>query len=328
MLKSTIGLVLALTLVVCSAAGQGAAVSGDPDSAQLVTSDIDNFWRAYDHSTAETRATALDREYLAVGSKGLRDFVALRIQSADSLAKTVNACPRFYESIRTRTMSVSAMRPRIKATFYALKYLYDEAVFPNVYFVIGRMSSGGTTSRHGLLIGAEMYGRTPGMPESELTEWHKQVIKSVEDIPFIVAHELIHYQQKYPPDIRATVLEKSISEGAADFLGELISGGNINRHLFEYADPKEKQLWLEFTQDMGSRDYSRWLFNGSTIKDRPADLGYYVGYRITEAYYNRAANKKQAIKEILTIKDFRAFLAASGYEAKFPRQTQQALGRS
>jgi hypothetical protein len=46
-------------------------------------------------------------------------------------------------------------------------------------------------------------------------------------------------------------------------------------------------------------------------------LFYYVGYKIVESYYNRAKDKKQAVKDILDIKDFNAFLNASGYDEKF-----------
>jgi hypothetical protein len=42
-------------------------------------------------------------------------------------------------------------------------------------------------------------------------------------------------------------------------------------------------------------------------------MGYWVGYRIARAYYDRAADKRRALNEILTIRDFDAFLAASGY---------------
>jgi hypothetical protein len=58
---------------------------------------------------------------------------------------------------------------------------------------------------------------------------------------------------------------------------------------------------------MSGKDISRWLYNGTESEDRPGDLGYYVGYKITEAYYNRAADKRQAVREILEIKDFDRF---------------------
>ena len=44
-----------------------------------------------------------------------------------------------------------------------------------------------------------------------------------ENIPFIVAHELIHAQQRIPYKYKI-LLEQCIIEGSADFIGELISG--------------------------------------------------------------------------------------------------------
>ena len=55
--------------------------------------------------------------------------------------------------------------------------------------------------------------------------------------------------------------------------------------------------------------------HGST--DRPADLGYYIGYKIAASYYERAPAKSQAVRDILTVRDYPAFLEASGYEEKF-----------
>ena len=57
--------------------------------------------------------------------------------------------------------------------------------------------------------------------------------------------------------------------------------------------------------------------SGEAAKERPADLGYYIGYKICEAYYQNAKDKKQAIKDILGIKDFNQFLKDSGYQGKF-----------
>ena len=290
--------------------------SGDPDTARLVTTDIENFWRAYDRATPKDLAEVLERDYLRPGSPGLKDFLDRRIKNADSLARAINACPKFYASIRESTLRIPAMEKKIRASFYALKHLYPDAVFPDVYFVVGRMSSGGTTSPRGLLIGTEMYGRTPKTPEAELTDWHKQVILPVEKVPLIVAHELIHFQQKHPLPGRSSLLAQSVIEGGADFLGELISGDHINQHLHAYGNEREAQLWEEFRKDMDGNKMANWLYNGTSSKDRPADLGYYVGYKIVESYYARAKDKRKAIQDILTIQDFARFLKESGYEAK------------
>ena len=318
--KRILALVSVIALTVAGASGQnGAKVSGDPNDAKLITSDIQNFWRAYDLAKPDNQVEVFEREYLKRGSEGLQDFIKLRITSADALVKTINKNPKYYASIRESTYRVEAMQMKIRACFYALKYLYSDAVFPDVYFVIGRMSSGGTTSVRGLLIGTEMHGRTNRTPEDELSDWLKQVLRPIEDVPYIVAHELIHYQQKNGAQLKTTLLYQSIKEGSADFVAELISGGTINPHLHAYGNPKEKQLWEEFRQEMDGTNLSKWLYNGVTLKDRPADLGYYMGYKIVESYYNRMKDKRQAIKDILEFKNAAQFLKDSGYEAKFSK---------
>jgi hypothetical protein len=297
---------------------EGRPPSQNPDDARLVTSDITNFWRAYDQATPENDLIVFRNEYLRKGSYGLEAFTRLRIQSVCNLVDEIGKRPKYYASIRESTLKVESMKDAIRAGFHKLKELYPAAVFPDVYFLIGVMNSGGTTTDKGLLIGAEMYGLTKQTPSEELTDWHKAVLKSIEAVPHIVAHELIHYEQKYPRAER-TLLGQAIREGGADFIAEMISGGNINDHLHRYGNPRERELWTEFQKEMNGKDFSRWLYQGDKSKDRPADLGYYMGYKICEAYYQQAADKKQAIKDILEIKDFNQFLTTSRYAEKLGR---------
>lgn len=290
-------------------------VNRDPKAARLITSDIDNFWKAYQQAGSSNRSEVFDREYFGKGSAGLRAFKRLRIDDC-SFAKTIAKHPRYYASIKASTLKVAKMKGRIQSSFRRLKALYDDAVFPDVYFLIGCMNSGGVSTDTGLLIGTEMYGRTALTPEDELSEWHRQVLKPIEELPHIVAHELIHYEQKYPKGEK-TLLAKAIEEGSADFIAELISGRHINARLHVYGNPKERELWEEFKREMHGKNMSNWLYNGSKVKDRPADLGYYMGYKICEAFYRRAPNKRRAVREMLEIKDFDQFLKASGYQDKF-----------
>src|SRR5437588_7060816 len=172
----------------------------DPDAAELVFSDIDLFWKAYDSAAPGNRAEVLRKEYLEKGSWGLKEFTRVRIGSAENLAKAIEKHPKYYASLREPSQKVGSYKDAIRASFHKLKKLYEPAVFPNVYFVIGRMNSGGTVTDKGLLIGVDMYGLSKATAVEELGGWHKAVLKPIEDIPYIVAHELIHYQQKYPKD--------------------------------------------------------------------------------------------------------------------------------
>ncbi len=62
--------------------------------------------------------------------------------------RTYKATKPAYK-LRYIKIDVAKAEPAIREAFRKLKDLYPEAVFPDVYFVIGRFNSGGTASRHG-----------------------------------------------------------------------------------------------------------------------------------------------------------------------------------
>ena len=284
----------------------------DPLATEIVTADLDRFWTALDKAGPGVNPVVLDQLYLKPGSKGIKGFTKGRIKNAEYLAEVIKSHTKYYHSIKPSTDRIAGMKDQIRQSLVKLKELYPKAIFPPVYFVIGALSSGGTSSNDGLIIGAEMYGRTDSTPTEELNDWLLTVIKPVNEVPHIVAHELIHFQQDYDG---GTLLAASIKEGAADFLAELISGRHINQHVHEFADPQEKELWLEFKGKMNDKDYTGWLY--SSVKGRPNDLGYWMGYKITKAYYDQAPDKQAAVEDIFHIKDFNKFLDQSGYAKKF-----------
>lgn len=96
-----------------------------------------------------------------------------------------------YDSVGAAHVDIPRADSAIRAAFRRLKAIYPAAVFPDVYFAIGRFNSGGTASKHGLLIGAEMY-------------------RDASALPAIVSHELIHFQQDYA---NRTPLEHAFLEG-------------------------------------------------------------------------------------------------------------------
>lgn len=293
----------------------------DPRMVKFVTTDIGNFWRAYDLAAKETdkakRIAIFQSEYLDKGSPGLKDFLRLRIRSAENIVATIDKMPKYYASMRPQTLQVQRMEKRMRAAFEKFKSIYPDAVFPDVYFLIGVTSSGGTTGPSGLLIGTEMYGKTAKTPLDELSPWLRVVLSNVDYVPAIVAHESCHYNQRYntAPDQRH-LLGKALQEGSCDMIGELIAGRTINEHLKVYGRTHDAEIWREFKANMYKQDVSKWFYNAVTAKDYPADLGYYVGYLITRAYYDKAKDKRQAVYDILNIQDARAFYEASGVRAK------------
>ena len=301
-------------------AAQRVLVSTDPDAARVVTSDIPNFWRAFDRAPLTTVAALTDafqRDYLDAGSPGLRDFTPVRIQTARALAQFVRSRPRFYAAIREQTLSIDtdpSIRGSVHTIFRRLHALYPDAVFPDVYFLIGRLNTGGTVSAAGLLVAVEMNARDAGTPVDELSAWERATIGQPADLQYVVAHELVHVQQRLRRDGSETLLVDALSEGAADFIGELISGRkNGNRAQHAYGDAHERALWDEFRDEMHGRDSSRWISQGDRSVDRPPDLGYYVGYKICEAFVRNTATKDDTVRAMLEMTDADAFLRQSRY---------------
>lgn len=297
-------------------AAQSASLNHDPETAKLITSDIPNFWRVFDKASLISAGELFQREYIDAGSPGLKGFLDNRIVNGRYLAATVAARPRYYAAIRKNTLALDAsaeIKESIRAGFRRLKALYADAVFPDVYFVIGRLNSAGTTSSSGLVIGVEMNGRDESTPVDELTNWERAVTGRVAELPHIVAHELVHIQQSNAGGGGQTLLDYSLREGGADFIAELASGAHTNRVQHAYGNAHERELWEEFRKDMHGADLRHWLFQGDRSTDRPADLGYYIGYRICQEFYRRATDKSEAVRRIIRIADGDAFLRESGY---------------
>lgn len=184
-----------------------------------------------------------------------------------------------------------------------------------IYFTIGGLRSGGTVNNDMVLVGAEIATADQTTDATELSDWLKNVFKNQQpaNLVSLNVHEYVHTQQK--PN-GGTLLAQSISEGAADFISELVTG-KLNQNAYTvYGRQHESQLKESFKIDMFSTEMSNWLYNGANVAH--ADLGYFMGYAICKSYYNHHPNKKKAVKDIieLNIQDalqVQGFLTASKY---------------
>jgi hypothetical protein len=315
-------LVAAILVAGCGDSPTGPRLAATPETALLVTSDIVNFWEAYDAGGKDGSATAFQRDYLDRGSAGLRDFIRLRGLTGSVLASNVRRYPRYFTDVRPNTLRIAedpALEGRLRAGYRKVLDLYPDAVFPPVFFLIGNFGTGGTVGRSGILVGAEFFALDGNTPTDELGPFKRATVRASDSLPYIVAHEHVHVLQNRRSPLMGkgfwTLLEASLLEGSADFIGELASGGNSNSHIHPYGLANEKALWQEFEAQMMGSDRSDWLGNQGSSTGRPGDLGYFIGYRIAQAYYERAADKRAAVREIIEVGNAVALLQASGYDA-------------
>ncbi|KMQ61456.1 hypothetical protein ACM46_15680 [Chryseobacterium angstadtii] len=271
--------------------------SSDPLNAVFETKDTDRFWKAFD--TMETSKQNPFADYIKNGSPGVKGFIEYRIINADSLYTMVKKRKEDYLKSRNVLSGINQKERRIKSIYSALKYWYPQAKFPPIYFVYGRFNTGGTFSKDGIMIGTE-------------------TLQNLDGIVGLASHELIHFQQ----DIKGndSLLKYILSEGSADFISEMVSGETINSQFYKYGEANSDKLYREFVTVMKKKDFTDWLYGTSKKDDRPNDLGYWMGYKISEAYFKKQPDKHKAIHDILHIQNPLLFLKESGLLDQYIRE--------
>ncbi len=64
---------------------------------------------------------------------------------------------------------------------------------------------------------------------------------------------------------------------------------------------------------MPTKNTRNWLYTGNATRYGVADLGYFMGYKICEAYYEKAEDKTEAINTIIKTNRYKKLLRMSGY---------------
>jgi hypothetical protein len=287
--------IAALACAVVSGAAQNAGPT-------IQIEDVDLFYKVYDAAGGRPTAEQLQHDYLDAGSDGLRVLARLRNVSGTRIAETLATQPEMYANAKRCTVVLPRIRERLEVALRKLKELYPEARFPPVTIAVGRGKPVG--------VGSPATGVQIGLEALCATDW---LNPNVEDrFVDVIAHEFAHVQQSPLVDKEhPTVLEGSIIEGVAELTSELTAGKMAYSRCTALTGGREKEIETKFVADQDKTDLSDWLYNGTL--DKPGDLGYWVGYRIAKSYYEHAADKRRAVREILEMSDPKAFLAKSGW---------------
>jgi len=272
---------------------------------KIYTSDIDNYWQAYDSiSTTHDftqRLNLINKLYINKGTKGLKAFMKARRYRDTLYVKHIEAYPLFWNSIRPNTLAVKSKTKEIEEAIARLKSLYPQLKPAELYFTIGGFRSGGTVEGNMVLVGCEI---ATGRPEIDMSEFKNPWLAgffSKQDADHIVPltiHEYIHTQQKQAE--HKTVLAFALSEGSADFITELVMRKTLITSYLSYGREHAATIKKSFRKEMFATSIERWLFNGSYL-GAESDMGYYIGYEICKAYYNNSSDKAKAIKDIIEL---------------------------
>ncbi|WP_428667612.1 hypothetical protein [Runella sp.] len=291
----------------------------------IQTADVQNFWIAFDSIKAEAdvnkHEAIIQRLYFDKATVGLAEFTKRRDWKPAKFVESINRYDNFWRTVRPKTLNVTNEIPQIKRLFKRYKKLYKAFVPPEIYFVIGYCETGGTTTQTQILIGTEIASADSTVNGEGLHPLVQNFMLTNKGAFSIVAHELTHTQHKggdMETKRKSNLLGLCLAEGSCDFMAELLVKESIDRPYMVYGRKHEKELWEKFKLDMHGKNTINWLYNGAYKKKGDADLGYFIGYSICKSYYQRAMDKKEAIRKIVSL-DFEdtdklnAFLEMSSY---------------
>ncbi len=134
-------------------------------------------------------------------------------------------------------------------------------------------------------------------------------------MPFSAVHETIHFNQVYQMSNRSTLLQNVVSEGTADFIASLVlPEPSVRQSMdrWQYGCAHEAALAARLARDEDLTDAGPWMFNHNPDTGWPPDMGYWIGYCIDQAFYAQAKDKTAALRTMLGLTDFNAYLKASG----------------
>lgn len=291
----------------------------------VVDEDISRFWIAYDAINATSdpaeRLRLIETLYIDRGTPGLHALMTARRYTAQQYVDAIVGWPKFWASVRPLTARSGLAVGTLNADVARFRTLYPELRAATITYAIGVLRTGGTTLGDKVLIGAELALGDETVDVSELPDpLRKRLEIFFKSRPFANnaqnnIHEYVHTQQK---ETQGSLAQQSVREGVAELVAELITNRKPKLPVYTYGPAHDDDIRQRFLLDMDGNSYEDWLWNNVNNRFGVSDIGYYVGYRIARSYYEKAANKRQAIKDLIELPyddpaAVRALIERSGY---------------
>ncbi|MEM7415881.1 MAG: hypothetical protein AAF389_10325 [Gemmatimonadota bacterium] len=324
-------------LAACSAPTPDADMAPEP---VVVTTDIDNFWEAFDLITATDdsaqKRLLLDSLYIRRGSPGLEAIMERRGYTTDSYLDAIADYPRFWASVRPNTHRAPEYSREIEGALGELRRLYPDVRPARIYFTVGALMTPGMTLEDVVFIGSEsamadssvVTDELPGRLGTNLRAYFDS--NPIEHLAFLNVHEYVHTQQG---PFGGTLAAVAVQEGVAEFVATLAAGQDSPTPAVAFGEANEARVRDRFATEMFSPNYDDWLYNNFENDFGVRDLGYYVGYAIAKRYHEAADDPAAALRELIEL-DYQnpsavaAVIEASGYFERSIAELEEAYALS
>lgn len=300
MKNSLLLLLLALALTQCK--------NSNSSTHQVVTTDIHNFWEAYDLITATsdsaTQYQYLDSLFIQRGTPGLKGVMQARNYSPQEYLHAINHYPKFWASIRPNMQLADKLSGELQGGIEKFREIYPDLKPAKIYFTVGVFRTGGTTIDSTVMIGSEISLADSSTVTSEFPENLAHLKTHFATNPnkhlvFLNVHEYVHTQQN--PRV-FNILSLTLYEGVAEFVAHKALGIPSPIPQIEFGKTHAQRIREVYETEMFYNNLLyKWLDGSAPNEFDMRDLGYYVGYQICENYYEQAADKAQAIKTMIEL---------------------------
>jgi uncharacterized protein YjaZ len=292
-------IVALMYLLLLSTTARQNQTTTNPDSAILVTSDISNFWRAFDllqnQKSLADSLTIVKTIFVDKASEGLKQYMKAANCDQRQYLETIKRRKADYLAVREKTQAIAGKKQRIIQYLQKFKQLYAELRIPAICYAIGKFEVGGTQFENTLYIGCEV-----------------DILKDVEILPQSI-HELAHFQQRDQNPL--TNLDLAMIEGGAEFVSYQVTGKRTIYQTWRYGIANENRLWKEFQPELDAPINMKWFRDiPDKEKNRPGSLAYFIGFRICEAYMKNHKNKRLALGELIEMENPKKIFLNSLYK--------------
>ena len=261
--------------------------------------DLQRFWMAVDASEghAALLEAHLQETYFQQASTSLRQYIKWTGLEPQRLSSTYLAYAPYYQALREETENlIHLTNPDPFIT--TLQRHIPDTVSACVHFLLGDFTCAATVGRRTILLAAEFF------PPTEVLDHAPEGISffATDQLPIILAHELVHVQQieAHDLDVKSlTLLELALLEGAAEYVGAFLSGGRSTPHAHTFGEVYGQEIWAAFEQETDTYDWQSWFYGAALRPGWPQDVGYFVGYELCRAYHKRHFKEPGVIKDIV-----------------------------
>lgn len=280
----------------------------NPEGAKLVLTDLENFLDAYKQLGSDVDSIAvLKQYYFNRASKGLKEYILKHNLTPELMVEAMGKDPEVYGQIGKFVSNINETKKIFKKTMVKYSNVLSKATYPPAYLLVGANRGIAQNSKYGPLV--------------TIT----RVLNNPEKLMQVIVHELFHFQQVMSIGIKKYIalyskpdnmLGLCLREGSAEFLTSLVMKAISQEKALNYLEKNLMEMKSKFLLDLKEKNSNYWLWGSLNQNKYPKLLGYAMGYKVCESYYNSAADKDKALKDILGITQSEEFLDKSGFFSK------------